>query len=607
MTAYHEKRPLLSIIVIAYDMPRQALNTLISLAPDYQQGVDADDYEVILVENRSKRNMDAEAIARLPGNFRYFLRDEAGVSPAPAINFGFAQARGRFIGLMIDGARLVTPGVVKYALMAFRMTPDAMVVVPGYHLGENEQQFHLTHGYSEEAEQQLLADIGWPESANGYRLFDISCWSGANPNGYFHPFMESNCLFINAQVFRDIGRADERFDMPGGGALNLYLYRKAAMHPRTQSVMLVGEGSFHQLHGGVTTSEVDGREDLLKRQSDQLCALLGEPFRSPTVEPILLGQAKAPSLRYLERSVQRGMDRVRRCAGRQEDPFTDQALKPEFRLAPVQTPVRIIASRPPASGEGQIMKTLYMPPSIKHFEPLHMVFSTWVDHLPFGYDLVTALRPKMLVELGTHKGLSYFTFCQAMKENDIDGVCYAVDTFEGDAHTDKYDESVFNAVNNHNRQHYHGFSYLMRMFFEDALKHFDDDSIELLHIDGFHTYEAVSADFANWYPKVKPGGIILFHDVMARLQDFGAWKFWDETRGQHETFTFNHGFGLGVLRKPGGDRSNDHPLLKLLFEDAKADDGAGLRSFYVHASKHLENTRKLKRLTQGQPQQQPAS
>ncbi len=95
---------------------------------------------------------------------------------------------------------------------------------------------------------------------------------------------------------------------------------------------------------------------------------------------------------------------------------------------------------------------------------------------------------------------------------------------------------------------------------------------------------------------------------MARLQDFGAWKFWDETRNQHETFTFNHGFGLGVLRKPGGDRSNDHPLLKLLFEDAKADDGAGLRSFYVHASKHLENTRKLKRLTQqGQPQQQPAS
>lgn len=249
------------------------------------------------------------------------------------------------------------------------------------------------------------------------------------------------------------------------------------------------------------------------------------------------------------------------------------------------------------------MSRIYMPPSVRHFEPLHMVFSTWVDHLPFAYDLIAALRPKLLVELGTHKGLSYFTFCQAMKEFEVDGVCYAVDTFEGDEHTDKYDESVFTMVNDHNRQNYHGFSYLMRMFFNDALRHFSEDTIDLLHIDGFHTYEAVSEDFANWYPKVKPGGIILFHDVMARLQDFGAWKFWDETRDQYETFTFNHGFGLGVLRKPGGDRDQDSELVKLLFEDKSDEAHARLRAFYVHASKHLENTRKLKRLTQGPKKQ----
>ncbi|MGL4316267.1 MAG: class I SAM-dependent methyltransferase [Pseudomonas sp.] len=243
------------------------------------------------------------------------------------------------------------------------------------------------------------------------------------------------------------------------------------------------------------------------------------------------------------------------------------------------------------------MTSVYMPPSIRHFEPLHMVFSTWVDHLPFGYDLVSAIRPKMLVELGTHKGLSYFTFCQAIKENEIDGLCYAVDTFEGDVHTDKYDESIYNKNNEHNRQNYHGFSYLMRMLFNDALRHFSEDTIELLHIDGLHTYEAVSEDFANWYPKVKPGGIILFHDVQARVQDFGVWKFWDEIRGQYETFTFNHGFGLGVLRKPGGDRSNDSELLKLLFSPQSDESAAALRAFYVHASKHLENNRRIKRFS----------
>lgn len=318
-------QPLLSIIVIAYDMPRQALNTLKSLAPGYQIDVDAADYEVIVVENRSRRNMDAEAIADLPGNFRYFLRDEPGVSPAAAINFGFSQSRGQFIGLMIDGARMITPGVVRYALMAFKINKEAMVIVPGYNLGEHEQQFHLTHGYSEEKEQALLATILWP--SQGYKLFDISCLSGANPNGIFHPFMECNCLFMSRDVFIDIGQANEEFNLSGGGSLNLYMYRLIAMHPKTQAFMLAGEGSFHQLHGGVTTSEFEGRQAVLKQQNDQLCRLLGYPFRSPTIEPTLLGKISGPALRYLKHSIERGMDRAARCAARNEDMYADQKLK----------------------------------------------------------------------------------------------------------------------------------------------------------------------------------------------------------------------------------------------------------------------------------------
>jgi len=249
----------------------------------------------------------------------------------------------------------------------------------------------------------------------------------------------------------------------------------------------------------------------------------------------------------------------------------------------------------PKTREQTDMPTVYLPPSLTTFEAKHMVFSTWVDHMAFGYDLVTAIRPKLLVELGTHKGLSYFTFCQAMKEQAIDGVCYGVDTFEGDAHTDKYDESVFTAVETHARESYHGVAYLMRMRFNEALTHFSEESIDLLHIDGLHTYEAVSEDFRNWYPKVKPGGIILFHDVMARLMDFGCWKFWEETAPKHETFTFHHGFGLGVLRKPGGDRSNDGELLALLFRPSRDDAHAKLRAFYVYACRAAENAGKVKR------------
>ena len=196
--------------------------------------------------------------------------------------------------------------------------------------------------------------------------------------------------------------------------------------------------------------------------------------------------------------------------------------------------------------------------------------------------------------LGTQRGQSYFTFCQAMKEQAVDGTAYAVDTFEGDEHTGANDQkTLVQQVRKHNREHYHGFSYIMQMLFSEALAHFNDDSIDLLHIDGLHTYDAVTEDFTTWYPRVKPGGIILFHDVRARLLDFGAWKFWDEIEQTHETFVFNQGFGLGVLRKPGGDRNNDSDLIRFMFDDKSPQAGEKLRSFYAHASKVFEMRRQL--------------
>ena len=237
--------------------------------------------------------------------------------------------------------------------------------------------------------------------------------------------------------------------------------------------------------------------------------------------------------------------------------------------------------------------SIYFPPSLQHFEARRMVFSTWVDHMPFAYDLIEAHRPGTVVELGTYNGLSFFTFCQSMQEHDIEGMCYAVDTWEGDDHTGDYDNSILNEVRSHAREHYRGFTYLMQMYFNEALTHFEDESIDLLHIDGLHTFEAVKEDFENWYPKVAPGGIILFHDIEARISDYGVWKFWDEIAPQHNSFRFRHGFGLGVIRKPGGT-ANSHPLLDLLFESTDRQQKQ-LRQLYVHAAEFMDARRKARR------------
>ena len=326
------RSPRLSVIVIVYDMARQALNTLYSLSTAYQEGVNADDYEVIVIENRSERLMDADAIAALPGNFRYILRDEPGVSPASAINIAANEAKSDFLCLMIDGARLVTPGVVRYALEARAIDDDALVLAPGYHLGENQHGVNTSDNYSEEKEQQLLEKICWKR--DGYRLFEISCISGANRNGWFHPFMECNCLFLSRLVWNDIGGADERFDLPGGGAMNLALYLHAAWHPRSRLFVLPGEGSFHQLHGGVTTSDIPEREKLLKQISDQLHELLGERFMAPKLQPTLLGPVHASAFSFLGYSVERGLDLKERRANRGEPMYVEKNSK-QLRPTPI--------------------------------------------------------------------------------------------------------------------------------------------------------------------------------------------------------------------------------------------------------------------------------
>jgi hypothetical protein len=231
--------------------------------------------------------------------------------------------------------------------------------------------------------------------------------------------------------------------------------------------------------------------------------------------------------------------------------------------------------------------SLYVPESIRvDFSPNYKSFSAWVDHAPFGYDLMAEVKPKLFIELGSWQGFSFFVFCQSVKSHSLDTVCHAVDTWTGDEHSGELVEKTYNDISQHARDHYRGFSYLLKTTFIEASRQFSDESIGLLHIDGLHTYDAVKEDFETWYPKVEPGGIILFHDIAGRRNDFGVWKYWEEITGEHDTFSFHHGHGLGVLRKNGGDRSNDGPLIRHMFS-ADPDDQQSLRELYNFAGQYL--------------------
>ena len=173
--------------------------------------------------------------------------------------------------------------------------------------------------------------------------------------------------------------------------------------------------------------------------------------------------------------------------------------------------------------------------------------STWTAHIPFAMFLTSILKPKIFVELGTYYGSSYCAFCQAVKELKIDTRCYAIDTWEGDSQSGFYGQDILDDLKGHHDPLYGDFSRLIQSTFDEASGHFTDKSIDLLHIDGFHTYEAVKKDFETWLPKLSEQGVVLFHDINVRERDFGVWRFWEEVRLKYLHFEFAHSHGLGVL------------------------------------------------------------
>ncbi len=312
-----QSQPLLSIVVVVYDMPDQAKNTLISLGTDYQQDVSMGDFEVIVVENESANLMNKEFVKSLPPNVHYYRRQETQPTPVHAVNFGASKARGEYICLMIDGARMLTPRVVKNLLLGHKLSDTSVVSIPGYHLGDKLQQENVSDGYGLETEKELMQSIQWP--SDGYRLFDIACFSGSSASGFFLPNSESNCISVPRKLWQVLGGFDAQFDLRGGGLINLDFYRRACKSPGVQHVIIPGEGTFHQFHGGVTTGGEanDVRDAYIEACKEQYRKLRGEDYSSPDTDPVYLGQLPRQSQKFVHFSSGKWLK------SRGEKPFPD--------------------------------------------------------------------------------------------------------------------------------------------------------------------------------------------------------------------------------------------------------------------------------------------
>lgn len=286
----------LSVVVVSYNMERELPRTLRTLDPRHQQGIGADDYEVIVVDNGSTGPVDPSLVDGFAGRLRVLRIDPAPPSPARAANAGIDSAHGDVVGLIVDGARLVTPGLLATALLAQPLADRPVVTAPAFHLGSVPHMKAADVGYDQAVEDELLAGSSWED--DGYALFSIATFAGSSWRGFFGPMGESSSLFLARPLWAELGGLDERFDLPGGGLVNHDLYHRACSLPGIGLVQMLGEATFHQFHGGAATSRRFGWSEM----HDGYRAITGHRYRPPENRPLYLGTIPAAALVHLERS-----------------------------------------------------------------------------------------------------------------------------------------------------------------------------------------------------------------------------------------------------------------------------------------------------------------
>jgi len=174
--------------------------------------------------------------------------------------------------------------------------------------------------------------------------------------------------------------------------------------------------------------------------------------------------------------------------------------------------------------------------------------ASWAGHRRFAYDLVRNLQPGRIVELGVCWGTSFFAFCQAVRDAALPTELVAVDTWKGDANTGPLGSEVYAQFEAVRRDHFPDQRIdVRRGSFDEARATVEPGSVDLLHIDGLHTYEAVRHDWEMWADAVGDGGVILFHDIAVADRGFGVRWLWGELKENGAWAEFDHSYGLGVL------------------------------------------------------------
>lgn len=173
---------------------------------------------------------------------------------------------------------------------------------------------------------------------------------------------------------------------------------------------------------------------------------------------------------------------------------------------------------------------------------INSIESTWKGHQNFACWLVQFLKPKTIVDLGFDRGLSALSFAYRNK-----GDVFAIDWFEEVNYATKCFalDSAFRNISNAIRFNYVKNIHLFVGPFADIAKKWVR-KIDILHIDGAHSYSLAKKHFDHWKPFLTQNSVILIHDILAFPDETG--QFFQDLEIEHK-ITFLNAQGLGVASK----------------------------------------------------------
>jgi glycosyltransferase involved in cell wall biosynthesis len=276
----------LSVIVILYNMRREARRTLYALTNAYQRDIEGLSYEVIVVDNGSTEPLEETFVKEMGENFRYIYFDADTPSPCAALNYGAEISKGKWITLFIDGARIPSPGILHYSSLAARLYDNPFIYTLGMHIGHKAQNYLAEENYSQNDEDILLASVDWQQ--DGYSLFDISSVALSSREGYFSKLLESNCVTISRTTFQQVGGFDEKFRSAGGGLVNLDFFNRMNELESVHPIMLLGEATFHQFHGGTATN-IPLKDHPWGKMAQEYSMIRGKPYEPYYRKPVYFG------------------------------------------------------------------------------------------------------------------------------------------------------------------------------------------------------------------------------------------------------------------------------------------------------------------------------